>query len=171
MFWGFGKSGYAACQLGYVWTTARGCSWSGRIDDRVAEPVLCQNLAFSALRYCVLTNQGPPIRTTTPVQTGPSIFPTSKYPRTITGISIIFQTNRNDHHHDPIEELGCYAATESNDVPHPVSPGDPTTPELPHPVTTRRSGSPAEPARLQGRGRQGDFVCLFPGYFHIFSRG
>lgn len=62
---------------GMLGRLARGCSWSGRIDDRVAEPVLCQNLAFSALRYCDLTNQAPQIRATTSVQTGSSIFPTS----------------------------------------------------------------------------------------------
>lgn len=133
--------------------------------------MLCQNLAFSALRYCALTNQMSPIMATTkPVQTRPSIFLTSKYSRTITGISITFRTNSDDHHHDPTEELGCHPATEPPDVAHPALPGDPTTPELPHPFTTRRSGSPAEPARLQRRGRQGDLVCFFSRHCHLFFK-
>lgn len=130
--------------------------------------MLCQNLAFSALRYCVLTNQIPPIiATTKPVQTRPSIFLTSKYSRTITGISIIFGTNSDDYRHDPTEKPGCHPATEPHDVAHLALPGYPATPELPHPFTTRRSGSPAEPARLQRRGRQGDFVCFFSGHCHL----
>lgn len=124
----------------------------GRIGDAVAERMLCQNLAFSALRYCGSTNQVQRIGTTTTAQTGPLIFP-HRNTRSNTRIAIIFRDQLSDYHHDASKEPHCHAATE----PHHV-PGDPPISEFPHPVTTCRPSSPAEPARLQCPAGQGDLV-------------